>query len=278
MGRVGAFRIDKPQAIDLAKIPTRAPDDADKDEHGKRAEAAGDRLDELEELLYAAGTHSVLIVLQGMDTSGKDGTIRRIFRHSNAQGTRVAPFKVPTPEELAHDFLWRVHRQAPAKGEIVVFNRSHYEDVLVVRVHGLVPEDRWKARYARINEFERLLADSGTIVRKYFLHISKEEQERRLLDREAEEEKAWKLSARDWEERERWDAYQRAYEDALGQCSAEHAPWTVVPADQKWYRDCVVLEDLVGALEPHVAGWRERLRDIGAKAKAELAEFRAGAG
>ena len=168
-------------------------------------------LDQLQEQLYAAGRHSVLMILQGLDTSGKDGAIRHVLQNVNPQGCRVEAFKVPTEEELAHDFLWRAHRVAPRKGVLGVFNRSHYEDVLVVRVHKLVSKEVWAARYDQINDFERLLAANGTLILKFFLHISKDEQKQRLLAREQDVEKAWKLSAGDWRERERWDDYQQAY-------------------------------------------------------------------
>jgi PPK2 family polyphosphate:nucleotide phosphotransferase len=271
-----SLKITAPCTVRLADVPTGAPDGLEKEEAERETRELGDRLDQLEELLYAAGTHSLLLVLQGMDTSGKDGTIRRLFQYCNAQGARVAPFKVPTAHELARDFLWRVHREVPGKGEMVVFNRSHYEDVLVVRVHSLVPQEVWSRRYERINEFEALLAENGTVVLKVFLHISREEQEKRLFERELDPEKAWKLSVGDWKERERWDDYQAAYEDALGKCASAHAPWVVVPADRKWYRDLLVLREVVAALEPLVPAWRGRLEAVGAKAKAELEAFRAG--
>lgn len=186
-----------------------------------------DELVELQEGLYAAGRQSLLVVLQGRDTSGKDGTIGAITGPLNSLGCRVASFKVPTEEERSHDFLWRVHKQTPQLGEIVVFNRSHYEDVLVVRVHNLAPEEVWRARFDHINAFEKLLADANTIVVKFYLHISREEQEERLLKREENPEKFWKLSVGDWQEREHWDAYTAAYEEALNRCSAAHAPLRV---------------------------------------------------
>jgi PPK2 family polyphosphate:nucleotide phosphotransferase len=232
-------------------------------------------LDVLQEELYAAGKHAVLIVLQGMDTSGKDGTIRNVLLNVNPQGCRVESFKVPTEEELAHDFLWRVHNVVPRKGILGVFNRSHYEDVLVVRVHELAPKQVWKARYDQINDFERLLAASGTIVVKFFLHISKDEQRERLLAREQEVEKAWKLSAGDWREREHWDDYQRAYEDALSRCSTEHAPWHIVPANRKWYRNLAVCEALVTTLGAYRDEWRATLQAMSERGRAELAALRA---
>ncbi|MFG0260354.1 MAG: polyphosphate kinase 2 family protein [Phycisphaerales bacterium JB041] len=190
--------------------------------------------------LWAEAKRSVLVVLQGMDTAGKDGTIRHVFGPLNPQGVRVEGFKQPTAEELAHDYLWRVHRKTPAHGRIVIFNRSHYEDVLVVRVHGLVPEAVWRRRYEEINAFERLLAGSGTTILKVFLHISKGEQKLRLQARLDEPDKLWKFSTGDLAERARWDAYQEAYTDALSRCSTEHAPWFVVPADSKWYRNWAI--------------------------------------
>ena len=270
------YRFDRRETVELQGIPTLPPHDAGEGRLKKEAKRLGEQLAELADLLFFAGQHSLLVVLQGMDTSGKDGTIREILQYVNAQSTQVAPFKVPTPIELAHDFLWRVHAVTPGKGHITVFNRSHYEDVLVVRVHSLVPEPVWQRRYARINSFEELLADSSTIVLKYFLHVSREEQERRLLERELEIEKAWKLSVGDWKERERWDDYQRAYEDAIGRCSAEQAPWHVIPAAQKWYRNHPALESLVDALEGYAPAWRDTLASVGDKAKRELDEYRAG--
>lgn len=269
-----AVKIDRPQHIDLSGLARSAPEGLDKEEAVERAHKLGEELSELQELLFYAGKHSLLIVLQGMDTSGKDGTVRHLLDYSNVQSTQVAPFKVPTPEELAHDFLWRVHAQTPGKGCITVFNRSHYEDVLVVRVHGLVPKDVWKGRYDHINAFEDLLSDSGTVILKFFLHISKKEQEERLLEREQDVEKAWKLSVGDWKERELWDDYQKAYEDAIGKCASPHAPWYIVPADQKWYRNLAVTEAVVETLRPLKKGWLEALEAVGTKAKAELESYR----
>lgn len=232
-------------------------------------------LTRLQELLYAAGQHSVLIVLQGRDTSGKDGTIKTVMGPLNSLGCQVASFKVPTAEELAHDFLWRVHKQTPGKGEITIFNRSHYEDVLVVRVHKIVPDKVWRSRYDHINDFEKLLAESNTIVLKFYLHISKEEQEQRLLEREQDATKYWKLSAGDWKERQYWNDYTRAYEDVLNQCSAPHAPWFVVPANKKWFRNLAVAEAVVAAMKPYEKQWMKRLEEIGLKSKAEIEAFRA---
>lgn len=220
-----------------------------KEEAAAEFESLNDRLEALQELLHAEGRHRVLVVLQAMDTGGKDGVIRKVFEGVNPTGVRVASFKVPTAPELAHDYLWRVHAQVPGDGELVIFNRSHYEDVLVVRVHSLVPEERWRRRYAQIAAFERLLAEEGTLILKFFLHISKDEQRRRLQARLDDPEKQWKFSLGDLKEREHWEDYQEAYEEAIRSCAAEHAPWYVIPADRKWYRDLVICRILVAELE-----------------------------
>lgn len=212
-------------------------------------EKLGERLDELQDVLYASHDRKVLIVLQGMDTSGKDGTIRSVFHSVDPLGIRVASFKAPTAEELDHDFLWRIHRQVPAKGEIAIFNRSHYEDVLVVRVRELVPAKVWRARYEHINRFEEMLASTGTVIVKFFLHISRDEQKKRLQKRLDDPAKRWKFNRGDLEERKLWDKYMQAYEDVLNKTSTAHAPWYIVPADSKWYRNVVVSQVLVDALE-----------------------------
>lgn len=208
-----------------------------------------DRLNDLQYRLYAENRRSVLLVLQGMDTSGKDGTVRRVMTGLDPTGCRVTSFKTPSAEELDHDFLWRIHKAVPARGEIGVFNRSHYEDVLITRVHELVPPKVWRARYAQINTFEKLLSDNGTVIVKCMLHISKREQKKRLLARLQDPRKNWKFSPQDVEERTLWPKYIDAYEDALTRCSTEHAPWHIVPADHKWVRNAVVAEILVEALE-----------------------------
>ena len=197
-------------------------------------------LRELQRVLFAAHEHRLLVVLQGMDTAGKDGTIRHVFGPLNPQGVRVTGFKVPTPRELDHDYLWRVHPHTPGRGEIAVFNRSHYEDVLVVRVHGLAPEKVWRRRYRHIAEFERLLADEGTTILKFFLHISKKEQKERLQARLDDPAKNWKFNSGDLAERKLWPDYVAAYEEALSRTSKRAAPWYVVPSDRKWYRNLVV--------------------------------------
>jgi PPK2 family polyphosphate:nucleotide phosphotransferase len=208
-----------------------------------------ERMDELQEPLYAEGEHALLVVLQGRDTSGKDGTIRRVFGPLNPQGFTVATFKAPTPVELAHDYLWRVHWEVPPKGAIGVFNRSHYEDVLAVRVHRLVPESVWRPRYEQINQFERILSENGVTILKFFLHVSRGEQRRRLLARLEDPTKYWKFSPGDIRERELWDAYTEAYEEVLKKTSTPPAPWYVVPADKKWLRDLLVAQIVVETLE-----------------------------
>ncbi len=245
-----------------------------REEAEERTSRLNQRLRELQELLYAAGQTAVLIVLQGRDTSGKDGTVRHVMSSLNPQGCDVASFKVPTALELAHDFLWRIHARTPARGRITIFNRSHYEDVLVVRVHNLLPKEAWRARYEQINQFERSLADSDTVILKFYLHISRGEQEKRLIEREQDATKAWKLSVDDWRERERWDAYTKAYEDAINRCSAPYAPWFIVPADKKWFRNLAVADAVVDALKPFKQGWLKHLQEIGREQKAKLRQFR----
>ncbi|MCW8131065.1 MAG: polyphosphate kinase 2 family protein [Planctomycetota bacterium] len=207
------------------------------------------RLDELQYLLYAENRRSLLIVLQAMDAAGKDGTIRHVIRGLNPQGCTVTSFKKPSDEELDHDFLWRIHKAVPNKGDIGIFNRSHYEDVLVVRVHELVPKDVWAARYEQINRFEELLAENNVVIVKFFLHISKDEQLERFQDRLKDKDKHWKISPSDFGERKYWKEYQRAYEDALEKCSTKHAPWYVIPSNRKWFRNLAVSQILVETLE-----------------------------
>jgi PPK2 family polyphosphate:nucleotide phosphotransferase len=271
-----ARRVDGSKKVRLRDFDTDETGKLKKEDALGRCEALGAELAELEDLLFYAGQHSLLIILQGRDTSGKDGTIRCLLDHSNAQSCRVEPFKIPNEEDLAHDFLWRIHARAPARGSVTVFNRSHYEDVLVVRVHNLVPEKVWRGRYDHINRFEELLQDSSTLIVKFYLHISKKEQEERLLAREQETEKAWKLSVGDWKERELWDDYTAAYEDVLNRCSTPRAPWYVVPADHKWFRNLAVMERIVETLRPHREEWMEALRERGEVAKAEIRAFREG--
>jgi PPK2 family polyphosphate:nucleotide phosphotransferase len=207
------------------------------------------RMAELQELLYAEGKHALLIILQAMDAGGKDGTIKNVMSGVNPQGCRVTSFKAPTTEELSHDFLWRIHRHVPPRGYIGIFNRSHYEDVLVVRVHNLVPESAWRARYEHINHFEKLLAESDVTILKFFLHISKEEQKQRLEKRLQDKSKNWKFNPDDLKERARWDEYMAVYEDAINNCNTPWAPWHIVPANKKWYRNLVVAQRIVEAME-----------------------------
>ena len=245
------YRVPPGTLIDLA---THEPRDHSLCEAGKKegrsqAAALNRRLEELQETLYAEAKHKVLVVLQAMDTGGKDGTIRHVFDGTNPQGVGVASFKKPTSQELAHDYLWRVHRHTPGAGEITIFNRSHYEDVLVVRVHDYVSPEVWGRRYDHINDFERLLADEGTTILKFFLNISKEEQKARLQSRLDEPHKRWKFSHGDLAERRLWDDYQAAYAAAISKTSTAWAPWYIVPSDRKWYRNLVISHALVEALE-----------------------------
>ncbi len=236
--------------------------DGDKDKAKQELARLNAELETLQELLYAGHRHRVLIILQGMDTSGKDGVIRQVFDGVNPQGVRVASFKAPTGEELDHDYLWRVHRHTPGKGEMVIFNRSHYEDVLIVRVHELVAARIWKRRYAQIKDFERLLAEEGTLVLKFFLHIDADEQKKRLLARIDAVDKQWKFNPGDLKERELWDDYQRAYEEALSRTSTRWAPWYVVPANKKWYRNLVIASVLVGALKQLKMNYPPQAEDL----------------
>ena len=207
-----------------------------------------DKLDDLQYLLYASKKFALLIVLQGMDGSGKDGTIRHVMSGVDPQGCRITSFKVPTPEDLSHDFLWRIHKAVPARGEIGIFNRSHYEDVLTVRVHNIVPRKVWSKRYEEINNFERLMTQNDVKILKFYLHISREEQLKRFKDRIKNPTKHWKLSAADFHERTYWKAYTTAYEDMLGKCSTKWAPWYIVPSDHKWFRNLVITHIIVKTL------------------------------
>jgi len=235
--------------IDLAEFDPGFKGSQDKDAAAVETEKNIKVVDELCYRLYAENQRALLVVLQGMDTAGKDGVIRKVLSGVDPVNCRVTPFKRPTAEELRHDFLWRIHRAVPGHGDIGIFNRSHYEDVLAPRVHELVPAAVWKRRYERINDFERLLCEAGTTIVKIFLHISKEEQRRRLLSRLENPNKRWKFQRNDLAERKLWDQYQQAYNDALTKCNTDVAPWYIVPADHKWHRDLVVSEILRKALE-----------------------------
>lgn len=207
-----------------------------------------EQLAALHDLLYAEHRRALLIVLQGMDASGKDGTIKHVMSGVNPQGCSVVSFKEPTRMELDHDFLWRIHAAVPAKGDIGIFNRSHYEDVLIARVHNIVPKSVWSARYRQINEFEQMLSENGVHILKFFLHISSEEQRRRFDQRVSDPCKNWKSSPADFREREHWDEYQAAYQDAIAKCSTKWAPWYVIPSDHRWYRNHAVAEVIVRTL------------------------------
>lgn len=245
------YRIAPGTDVRLASFDPRdrSAFDGSKGDGRERTAELNERLEALQELLWAEGRRKVLIVLQAMDAGGKDGTIRHVFDGVNPQGVKVWPFKVPTPRELAHDYLWRVHRRTPGAGEMTIFNRSHYEDVLVVRVKGFVPESVWSKRYDQINQFEKLLADEGTTIVKFFLHISKEEQKERFRARLDEPHKRWKFRRGDLEDRALWDEFQAAYEAVLSKTSTPWAPWYVIPADRKWYRNLVVSQVIVDTLE-----------------------------
>ena len=244
------FRAPLETRIRLADCdPDDTADYTSKKDARKALKGVTRRLTELQYLLYAENKRGLLIVLQGMDASGKDGTIRHVMRGVNPQGTRVTSFKKPSVEELDHDFLWRIHRAMPRRGDIGIFNRSHYEDVLVVRVHDLVPERVWSERYDQINAFEKNLADNGIVILKFFLHISKEEQKKRFEDRLANPTRHWKISPADFEERQFWDQYTEAFEEALTRCSTEWAPWYIIPANRKWFRNLAVASIVVERLE-----------------------------
>ncbi|WP_354702116.1 Polyphosphate:AMP/ADP phosphotransferase [Paraconexibacter sp. AEG42_29] len=245
------WRVPARTAPDLSAVDTRSTAGAPGDKGATKAacDTLRGRLTELQAALYAEGSRSLLIVLQAMDAGGKDGTIRAVFAGVNPQGVRVASFKAPTANELAHDFLWRVHAQTPADGEIAVFNRSHYEDVLITRVHALVPEAVWRARYRRIRAFEELLHGEGTEIVKIMLHISRDEQRERLQERIDDPAKRWKFNEADLAERRHWDDYQAAFTDAIAATSTTAAPWYVIPGDRNWYRNWAVLTVLVETLE-----------------------------
>lgn len=259
--RLGTLSAEPPKGMTRAKAE-------------KRFASLGKELFELQDAMFGAKVHSVLVVLQGRDGAGKDGSIKHVVGCLNPRGVSVTSFGVPTSEERQHDFLWRVHRHAPRLGEFAIFNRSHYEDVLVVRVHELAPQKLWQARYGHIRDFEQLIAEHGTIVLKYFLHITKDEQKQRLLERERAPETAWKLNPNDWKEREHWDDYTRAYEDAISRTAAKHAPWIVVPANAKWYRNLVIAESIAETLRAHRKNWEKTLDQMGKAGKAALDAYR----
>lgn len=242
-------RLSPGQPINLADIPTSGKAYFDDKALGKKAlKQLREELIEWQVRFYAEGKRKLLIVLQALDAGGKDGTTRAVFEGVNPQGVQVTSFKAPTKAELAHDYLWRVHQRVPAAGMIGVFNRSHYEDVLVVRVENLVPEEVWRPRYEQINQFEKLLTDTGTTILKFYLHISSEEQKKGFQERLTDPTKRWKFSPEDLKKRKDWDAYWEAYNEALSRCTTSYAPWYVVPADQNWYRNLVVAGAIVATM------------------------------
>jgi PPK2 family polyphosphate:nucleotide phosphotransferase len=260
------YRVEPGMKVSLSDIE---PDETEhykkKKDVAKELEKQRRRIQDLQERLYAENERGLLIVLQAMDTGGKDGTIKHVFGGINPQGCRVSSFKTPSAEEANHDFLWRYHKSAPAKGRIGIFNRSHYEEVLVVRVKGIVPDEIWSERYDQINAFERNLSLNGITVLKFFLHISKDEQKKRLQRRLNNPDKRWKFSSADIQERAFWADYQQAYEDALSNCSTEDAPWYVVPANKKWYRNLVVartIADTLEAMDPRYPPAEEGLEKV----------------
>jgi PPK2 family polyphosphate:nucleotide phosphotransferase len=260
------YRVEPGTPVDLTE---HDPDTREGYRRKKDAMAELDRQRErirgLQARLYAEGKRSLLVVLQAMDTGGKDGAIKHVFSGVNPQGCRVWSFRQPSEEELAHDFLWRYHRRVPARGMIAIFNRSHYEEVLVVRVKELVPESVWRQRYELVNAFERLLASEGVTILKFFLHISRAEQKRRLEARLDDPSKRWKFSSDDVRDRALWDEYQAAYQDAIRRCSTAHAPWHIVPANRKWYRNLVVartIADTLEAMDPQFPAAEEGLEEV----------------
>jgi PPK2 family polyphosphate:nucleotide phosphotransferase len=258
-----ALRFDGSQPLDLREISTHGEPTADRDDGEKELVTLVDQIGELQSLLYASDANAVLIVFQGMDTSGKDGVIRKVLDEVDAQGVHVWAFKVPTAEEKSHDFLWRHQLHTPATSIIAVFNRSYYEAVLVEKVKGIATEAVVESRYPHINDFELLLTQSRTIVLKFFLYISKEEQAARLLARQRDITKSWKLSLGDWQERQSWDEYIEAYQTAIAATATAYAPWYVVPSDRKWYRNLAVAQVIAETLEPYREQWLTDLRERG---------------
>jgi PPK2 family polyphosphate:nucleotide phosphotransferase len=270
-----ALATDGSRKVSLVKLDTDGTSHIRKEAGLEELVTWGTEFAELGNLLTYAGTHALLVVLQGRDASGKDGSIRKILEFSNIQNAAVAPFKVPTVEEYAHDFLWRAHKVAPARGHIALFNRSHYEDVIAARVHKLVPEAVWKRRYAHINAFEQLLVDSDVIVVKFFLNVSRDEEIERLYAREKDPRTAWKLNPGDWRELPLWDEVTAAYEDAINKCATPEAPWYLVPGDKKWFRNLCVMQRLVLELRPYRALWLQHLKEMGQQALKEIRALRA---
>ena len=269
-----AHTVDGRQKVRLDDFDPADTAGVEKAEALDRIQKLGTELSELENLLTYAGTHALLVVLQGRDASGKDGAIRKVLEFSNIQQAIVHPFKVPTSAERAHDFLWRVHAAAPPRGSMALFNRSHYEDVLAARVHGIVSPNVWKRRYAHINAFEQLLVDADVIVLKFYLHISRDEQYERLKAREKDPRTAWKLNPEDWREVPLWDDFTAAYEDAINKCATREAPWQIVPADKKWFRTLAILERMVLALRPYRQPWLDTLKQMASERLKEIRALR----
>jgi PPK2 family polyphosphate:nucleotide phosphotransferase len=255
------YRVEPGDTVDLTDIPTRDDGGLDKDQGKSKLKELLGRLDELQEVLFAGRQRAVLVIFQAMDAGGKDSTIHKVLGPLNPQGVRVWNFKGPSEIELAHDYLWRIHQRVPARGYIGVFNRSHYEDVLIVRVKDLVPKETWSRRYDHINGFERMLHDEGVVVRKFYLHISSDYQKRRLQRRLDRPDKHWKFNPDDLAERRRWGAYRKAFEEAMTRCSTKHAPWYVIPAERRWFRNLLVASVLVETLESLDLRYPERTFD-----------------
>jgi PPK2 family polyphosphate:nucleotide phosphotransferase len=270
-----AFAIDGDKKLRLRRFDPRDTGGIEKDEGLGRLQKLGEEFAELGNLLAFAGQNALLVVLQGRDASGKDGTIRKILEFSNMQTAHVQPFKAPNEVERQHDFLWRVHGVVPPRGHITLFNRSHYEDVLAARVHRLVPDETWQARFGHINQFERLLGDNGTMVLKFYLHVSPEEQYQRLVEREKEPLSAWKLNPGDWRDLPLREEFDQAYQDVFDKCSSPELPWYLVPADRKWFRNLAVMERIVLTLRPHRKRWLAALAKVRKQALPQVRALRA---
>jgi PPK2 family polyphosphate:nucleotide phosphotransferase len=266
-------QITTPTAINLLEYGTKNPTNLSPDDCKAQLARYTDALHDLQRLLYGAASHSVLLVLQGMDTSGKDGVVNHVCTAFRPTGMHVWSFETPTIPELHHDFLWRAHPLVPEDGMISILNRSYYEDVLIARVHNFVTPDVWQLRYQQINDFERLLASHNTIVLKFFLHISQAEQQQRLLHREMDPRNSWKLTVADWREREAWPEYQQAYEAAIGNCSTPYAPWYIIPADDKEYRNLLVSMAIMRALLPYQDFWTSQLEQRQAVLLSEIYDY-----
>jgi PPK2 family polyphosphate:nucleotide phosphotransferase len=274
MAKPLAIVVDGKKKVRLDDVPTDATGGLDKESGLARVEKVGAELAELTNLLSYAGEHALLVLFQGRDASGKDGAIRRVLGFANVLNARVIPFKAPTEEERAHDFLWRVHNVAPPRGQIALFNRSHYEDVIAVRVHRLAPEAVWRARYQRINQFEQHLCENRTILVKFILHVGRKEQQKRLVEREKDPRTAWKLNVNDWREIPHWKETTRAYDDVLAECASRERPFHVIPADHKWFRNLAIFETLVATLRPYREEWLTKLKGVRKEALKEIEQLR----